>query len=125
MAFDLFTLAGMAGTVLFLAAYFANQQGWLMAEDWRYPLANLVAAILILVSLITAWNLPAAVIEVAWAAISLYGLIKHSGRSVRSREHAGGQTMTSPLTKAQIDQLKVVLGAVGLEVRPMPKPSRD
>ena len=125
MAFDLFTLAGIAGAALFLAAYFANQQGWLMAEDWRYPLANLVAAILILVSLITAWNLPAAVIEVAWAAISLYGLIKHSGRSVRSRERAGGQTMTSQLTKAQIDQLKVVLGAVGLEVRPMPKPSRD
>jgi paired small multidrug resistance pump len=83
MAFDLFTLAGIAGTALFLAAYFANQQGWLMAEDWRYPLANLVAAILILLSLITAWNLPAAVIEGIWAAISVYGLIKHAGRSVR------------------------------------------
>jgi len=125
MAFDLFTLAGIAGTALFLAAYFANQQGWLMAEDWRYPLANFVAAILILVSLITAWNLPAAIIEVIWAAISLYGLIMHSGRSVRSRSRTGGQTVTSPLTKAQIEQLGVVLAAVGLEVRPLPKPPRD
>lgn len=80
MAFDLFTLAGIAGTALFLVAYFANQQGWLMAEDWRYPLANLVAAILILVSLITAWNLPAAIIEIIWAAISVYGLIKLARR---------------------------------------------
>jgi Na+-translocating ferredoxin:NAD+ oxidoreductase RnfD subunit len=80
MTFDPFTLAGIAGTALIVAAYFANQQGWLMAEDWRYPLANLVGAILILVSLIIAWNLPAAVIESFWAAISIYGLIKHAGR---------------------------------------------
>ena len=83
MAFDLFTLAGIAGAALFLVAYFANQQGWLMAEDWRYPLANLIAAILILISLITAWNLPAFVIEVVWSAISIYGLIKHAGRSAQ------------------------------------------
>jgi len=51
-----------------------------MAEDWRYPLANLVAAILML---ITAWNFLAAVIEVVWAAVSVYRLIKHAGRSVR------------------------------------------
>lgn len=84
MAFDLFTLAGIAGTALFLAAYFANQQGWLASEDWRYPLANLVAAIMILLSLISAWNLPVAIIESFWAAISAYGLIKNAGRSVRS-----------------------------------------
>ena len=83
MAFDPFTVAGIAGTVLFLSAYFANQEGWLRGDDWRYPLANLVAAILILLSLVTAWNLPTAIIEVIWATISIYGLIKHAGRSVR------------------------------------------
>jgi hypothetical protein len=30
-------------------------------EDWRYPLVNLVGAVLILLSLIAAWNLPAAI----------------------------------------------------------------
>jgi hypothetical protein len=58
MAFDPFTLAGMVGTALMVAAYFATQQGRLTAKDWRYPLANLVGAILILVSLVSAWNLP-------------------------------------------------------------------
>jgi Na+-translocating ferredoxin:NAD+ oxidoreductase RnfD subunit len=78
---DPFTLAGIAGTALIIVAYFANQQGWLKADDWKYPLANLIGAVLILVSLITAWNLPVAVIESFWAAISIYGLIKNAGRS--------------------------------------------
>jgi hypothetical protein len=81
MTFEPFTLAGIAGTVIIVAAYFANQQGWLMAENWRYSFANLVGAILILVSLTTAWNLPAAVMEGFWAAISVYGL----GRVLISR----------------------------------------
>ena len=79
MALDLLTIAEVAGSALIVLAYFANQQGWLSAENWRYLLANLVGAVLILVSLITAWNLPAAIIEGFWALISVYGLLKHGG----------------------------------------------
>jgi hypothetical protein len=32
-----------------------------------------------LVSLISAWNLPAAIVEGFWALISIYGLLKHGG----------------------------------------------
>ena len=73
MAFDPFTLTGIVGTALMVAAYFATQQGRLTAKDWRYPLANLVGAILMLVSLVSAWNLPVAIIESFWAVISVYG----------------------------------------------------
>jgi Na+-translocating ferredoxin:NAD+ oxidoreductase RnfD subunit len=76
LTLDPFTLVGILGTALIIVSYFATQQGWLTAEDWRYPLANLVGAILILVSLITAWNLPVAIIESFWAAISAYGLVR-------------------------------------------------
>jgi hypothetical protein len=76
MAPDLFTLCGLIGVVLILCAYFANQQRWLRSDDWRFPLANMIGSCLILVSFYTAWNLPAAIIEVCWAAISLWGLIK-------------------------------------------------
>jgi Na+-translocating ferredoxin:NAD+ oxidoreductase RnfD subunit len=82
MPFDLLTIAGVAGSGFIIAAYFFNQHGLLRSEDWRYLLANLSGALLILLSLVTAWNLPAAVMEVFWALISLYGLIKHGGRQL-------------------------------------------
>jgi hypothetical protein len=81
MIWDAPTIAGLFGAALLLAAYFAIQQRWLSAVDWRFPLANLVGSCLILLSLATQWNWPAAVIEVAWAAISLMGLV----RSLRAR----------------------------------------
>ena len=55
------TIVGFVGVALIVAAYFANQQGWLGSDDWRFPLANLVGSLLILVSLYTAWNFPSAV----------------------------------------------------------------
>jgi hypothetical protein len=66
----------MVGTALIVVAYFANQQGWLASHDWRFPTANLLGSLLILASLAVAWNLPAAIIEVFWAVISLYGLTR-------------------------------------------------
>jgi len=73
---DPFTTSGIVGAAIIMVAYFANQQDWLSSRDWRFPAANLVGALLILVSFYTAWNMPAAVIEVFWAAISLYGLTR-------------------------------------------------
>jgi hypothetical protein len=73
---DPLTIAGLAGVGVILTAYFANQQDWLDARRWQFPAANLVGSLLILASLWSAWNLPSAVIEVAWSAISLWGLIR-------------------------------------------------
>jgi hypothetical protein len=72
-------LVGFAGAALIVAAYFANQQRWLRSDDWRFPLANFCGSLLILVSLYFAWNFPSVVIELFWAAISLYGLVKSAG----------------------------------------------
>ena len=71
---------GFAGVALILAAYFANQRGSLASSDWRFPAANLLGSVLIFSSLMVQWNLPSAVIEAFWMAISLYGLV----RSLRS-----------------------------------------
>ena len=73
---ELYDLIGFVGAALMIGVYFANQQRWLSSEDWRYPAANLAGAILILVSLMFAWNFPSFVIEVFWALISLWGLVK-------------------------------------------------
>jgi len=77
---DPYTLAGFVGVACIVVAYFANQQGWLDSGDWRFPAANLVGSLLILMSLWTAWNFPSAVIEVIWAAISVYGLSRRLRR---------------------------------------------
>jgi hypothetical protein len=71
-----YDLAGFVGAAIVIAAYFANQQRRLRSDDWRYPLANLIGSVLILTSLCFAWNFPSVVIELFWAAISLYGLAK-------------------------------------------------
>jgi len=69
-------LIGFAGAAVLMAAYFANQQRWLSSEDWRYPAANLAGSVLILFSLLFTWNLPSVLIEVFWALISIWGLMK-------------------------------------------------
>ena len=76
MALYWYDIAGFFGTVAIVAAYFANQQRWLRSDDWRFPFANLVGALLIFVSLCFDWNFPSVVIEVFWALISLWGIVK-------------------------------------------------
>jgi hypothetical protein len=81
--FDPTTLAGLAGATVLMVTYFASQQGWLAATDWRFPAGNLAGSLLIMVSLTTAWNTPSVLIEVFWSAISVYGLAR---TLVRRRE---------------------------------------
>ncbi len=76
MGLSVYTVAGFIGVVMVLIAYFANQQRWLSSEDWRFPFANFLGSLLLLVSLYQDWNLPSAVINLVWAAISLQGLVK-------------------------------------------------
>jgi hypothetical protein len=76
MMLSIYDIAGFVGAAIVVAAYFAMQQRWLDALDWRFPAANLIGAVLILVSLWFEWNFPSVVIEIFWAAISLMGFIR-------------------------------------------------
>lgn len=78
MELYVFRGVGLLGAAISVVAYFTNQARWLSAEDWRFPAANLAGALLILVSLFGEWNLPSVVIEVFWAAISVYGLVNRA-----------------------------------------------
>ena len=68
---------GLLGSALVIVAYFATQAGKLSATNWKFPFANLVGAVLIIVSLWADWNLAAFIVEAFWLAISLYGLIRY------------------------------------------------
>lgn len=76
MALDIWTVLGFAGSVVVLAAYFANQTGRLASDNWRFPFINLTGSLMILSSFYTAVNLPSLFIEICWIAISLFGLIR-------------------------------------------------
>lgn len=73
---DPLTVVGIAGAVCFIVSYFGTLQGWLAPNGWRFPAINLLGAVLVLTSLIDAWNLPSVVLECFWGAISIYGLAR-------------------------------------------------
>ena len=69
-------ILGVVGSLAIAVTYFANLQGVVSTEGWLYSLLNFAGAALILFSLYWAWNLPAAIMEGFWAAISTYGLAR-------------------------------------------------
>ena len=69
-------ILGVIGSAVVIVAYFAVARGSISADSRPYYLANLIGAFLIFASLWWAWNLAAAIVELFWAAISAYGLIR-------------------------------------------------
>jgi len=76
---------GVVGASLIIGAYFGDQRGWLQSRSVPYLTLNLMGSLGILASLVDAWNLPSAVIEGFWLAISLYGLARTRSMKTRVR----------------------------------------
>jgi hypothetical protein len=69
-------LAGGVGVALIVGAYLFLQLGRLASASLAYSAVNGAGALLILISLLFKFNLPAFVIEVFWIVISLIGIVK-------------------------------------------------
>ena len=82
---DIFTLAGLVGFVGYLAPYVLLQLGRIDANGVAYTTSNVAAASLVLVGLIEQFNLAAALIQVAWIAVGLVGLVRRLPRLERAR----------------------------------------
>jgi len=67
---------GLVGVVMYIIAYAALQLGWLRGSGYAYTVLNLVAAILVLVSLTNNFNLSSAIIQITWIVISIFGLTR-------------------------------------------------
>ena len=84
-----FDVAGFIGVLFIIIAYLLLQLDKLPSSSPRYSLLNAGGALLIIVSLIFAFNLSAFIVEVFWFLISLLGLWrslisqKNSQRSAR------------------------------------------
>ncbi len=84
MNFHWFDLAGFIGVLLIVVAYLLLQLDKLPSSSPKYSLLNAGGALLIIVSLIFAFNLSAFIVEAFWFLISLLGL----WRSLVSRKHS-------------------------------------
>ncbi len=68
--------AGFVGVALVLLAFFLLQSRKLHGNGWIYQLMNALGAIGVMLSLLFgAFNLPAFLLEAAWLAISIYGML--------------------------------------------------
>lgn len=67
-------LIGYAGVFMVLVAYTLLQARRMDGNGVLYPLINLIGAILILISLLYKPNMPAIVMEAAWAVVSVIGI---------------------------------------------------
>ena len=71
-----FQLFGIVGVASYRWAYAALQFGWWRGDGIAYTLSNPAAALLVMVSLSESFNLPSALIQAAWAVLSLVGLAR-------------------------------------------------
>ncbi len=77
MTYAWYDVIGNFGVAMILLAYGLLQAERVSNRALSYHILNLVGAALILVSLCFAFNLSSFIIELAWMAISLYGLYKY------------------------------------------------
>ena len=66
---------GLIGTALFIGAFAYANIAATLDKLW-FNAANLVGAVLLLVSLSVKFNLAAFVLEAAWAVIATFGLLR-------------------------------------------------
>ena len=72
----IFDLAGFFGVILFLGAYAALQLGFVRGQGYTYASLNMLAAALVLISMIGAFHLSSAIIQGSWIVLSLVGIAR-------------------------------------------------
>lgn len=78
-----YDLIGFVGFVFYMLSYGMLQFGRIAGDSYWYAVLNIVAAILVLISLAAQFNLASLLIQLAWIVISVAGIIRT--RRVRSR----------------------------------------
>lgn len=76
MHYAFYDFIGNIGLVLLLGTYLLLQLGRIDSHGLPYSLLNALAALLIGISLLFAFNMSAFLVEVFWFFISLYGVVK-------------------------------------------------
>lgn len=86
---------GFVGSAVVVVLYCLSLQGRIDTTRLAYPLLNLLGCGFIMMSLVYNFNAPSFVIEIFWAAVSLYGLFRHLRRRL-ARHAAAAQACQPP-----------------------------
>ena len=70
-------IVGIIGAILIVFTYYLLQIGKISSSGILFSFLNALGAILLIISLSFTFNLGALLIEVFWAACSIYGIIKY------------------------------------------------
>lgn len=73
---EIFDWLGYLGVAFYLVSYGLLQAGILRGSGYLYTIFNLIAALLVLLSLSVAFNMSSALIQMSWVVISLVGLAR-------------------------------------------------
>jgi hypothetical protein len=76
---------GVAGFFVYIAAFASVQFGWLDGNSASYAAGNVLAAVLVAISLFAEFNLSSALIQASWIVIGLVGLARHVMRHAANR----------------------------------------
>lgn len=72
-----YDILGTVGVGVIVLTYVLLQIGRIRSDQLAYSLLNAVGAVLILISLYYAFNLPSFIVEFFWLVISLFGIGKY------------------------------------------------
>jgi CRP-like cAMP-binding protein len=67
---------GAVGLLLYIGAYLALQLGLIRGDGWLFPALNLGGALCLILSLVDDFNVHVMLVEIAWAVISVIGLVR-------------------------------------------------
>ncbi len=77
MTYAWYDILGTVGVAVIILTYVLLQIGRIRSEQLVYSLLNAAGAMLILVYLFYAFNLPSFIVEFFWLLISLFGIGKY------------------------------------------------
>ncbi len=94
---DFYTAIGLAGFLAYLISYTLLQTGAIDGNGAVYAMSNLAAASLVFVSLLDAFNLASALIQVSWILVSLFGIWRHVVASLSDGGTQPGAQQAEPI----------------------------
>ena len=91
---ELTNAIGIAGCIVYVLNFFLLQVGRLCGDREAYALMQVLAASLVLVSLINAFNIAALLIQISFISIGIFGVCRKRILARRSR-HGGAEAVNT------------------------------